>query len=243
MQISHHPFLFGIIVLCAMVSAVSAAEVVVESDQLVVKGFDDSIGLGAFSIVLGYDPAKTTVTEIAFIEPFTGATNIQPDEKTARVSGFTVETGLTGDIPVARVVYEGEGQFDVYVNTCVNVRGDSVAVANPAYDGGSPVSPGTPATTAPTVAPTTGAPTPTTTQQPVTPQATGTALTGGVDTPALPQHQQTGALAPQGTTEPAETRAEVPGTLEQIPAARSPLPPALGIFAFAIVLFVLRRNP
>ena len=58
MQILHHPFLFGIIVLCAMVSAVSAAEVVVESDQLVVKGFDDSIGLGAFSVVLGYDPAN-----------------------------------------------------------------------------------------------------------------------------------------------------------------------------------------
>lgn len=243
MQISHHPFLFGIIVLCAMVSAVSAAEVVIESDQLVVKGFDDSIGLGAFSIVLGYDPAKTTVTEITFIEPFTGATNIQPDVKTARVSGFTVETELTGDIPVARVVYEGEGLFDVYVNTFVNARGDSVAVANPAYGGEPQVPAGTQPTTVPTAEPTTGAPTTTATQQPVAPQATGTALTGSVDTPALPRQQQTGTPAPQSSIDPVETLAEVPGTLEQTPSTKSPLPPALGIFAFAIALFILWRNP
>lgn len=243
MQISHHPFLFGIIVLCTIVSAASAAEVVIESDQLVVKGFDDSIGLGAFSVVLGYDPAKTTVAEVTFIEPFIGATNIQPDEKTVRISGFTVESALTGDVPVARVIYEGEGLFDVYVNTCVNARGDSVAVANPAYDGESPVSPGTPATTAPTVAPTTGTPTTTATQQPVTPQATGTARTGSVDTPALPQQQQTGIPALQGTTEPVVTQTGSSETPAQTPAARSPLPPALGIFAFAIVLFTLKRNP
>lgn len=242
MQISHHPFLFGIIVLCAMVSAVSAAEVVIESDQLVVKGFDDSIGLGAFSIVLGYDPAKTTVTEVTFIEPFTGATNIQPDEKTVRVSGFTVETELTGDIPVARVVYEGEGRFDVYVNTCVNARGDSIAVANPAYEGEAPISPGTPATTVPTVAPTTGAPTPTAAQQPVTPQATGTVSAQSVGTPALPQ-QQTGAPDTPASVEPAGAQATSTETPEQTPATRSPLPPALGIFAFAIVLFALKRNP
>lgn len=243
MQISHHPFLFGIIVLCAIVSAVSAAEVVVESDQLVVKGFDDNIGLGAFSVVLGYDPAKTTVTEVTFVDPFTGATNIQQEEKTVRISGFTVQAQLTGDIPVARIVYEGEGLFDVYVSTFVNARGDTVATANPAYEGEAPISPGTPATTVSTVAPTTGAPTPTATQQPVTPQATGTALTGSVDTPALPQQQQTGAPTPQGTTEPVMTETGSSGTPAQTPAAGSLLPPALAIFGFAIVLFALKRNP
>jgi hypothetical protein len=242
MQISHYPFLFGIIVLCAMVSVVSAAEVVVESDQLIVKGLDDSIGLGAFSIVLGYDPARTTVTEVTFIEPFTGATNIQPDEKTVRISGFTVESGLTGDIPVARIVYEGEGLFDVYVNTLVNVQGDAVETSNSAYGGEAPVSPGTQQTTVPTVAPTTGALTPAATLQPETPQATGTVLAGSANTPALPQQQQTGVPETPAGVEPTVTETGSTGTPAQTTAARSPLPPALAIFGFAIVLFGLKRN-
>lgn len=242
MQISHHPFLFGIIVLCAMVSVVSAAEVVVESDQLIVKGLDDSIGLGAFSIVLGYDPARTTVTEVTFIEPFTGATNIQPDEKTVRISGFTVESGLTGDIPVARIVYEGEGLFDVYVNTLVNVQGDAVETSNSAYGGEAPVSPGTQQTTVPTVAPTTGALTPAATLQPETPQATGTVLAGSANTPALPQQQQTGVPETPAGVEPTVTETGSSGAPAQTPAAGSILPPALAIFGFAIVLFGLKRN-
>jgi len=225
-----------------MVSTVSATGVVVESDQLIVRNFDDSIGLGAFSVVLGYDPAKTTVTEVTFIEPFIGAANIQPDEKTVRVSGFTVDSGLTGDIPVARVVYEGEGLFDVYVNTFVNARGDIVATANPTYGGETPVSSGTQPTTVPTVVPTASIPAPTATSQPVTPLATGTVSMGSMATPALSQ-QQTGAVETQGSIEPAVTPAGSPETPEQTPATRSPLPPALGIFAFAIVLFALKRDP
>ncbi len=243
MQISHHPFLLGIIALCAMVSAASATEVVVESDQLIVKGFDDSIGLGAFSVVIWYDPAKTTVTEVAFIDPFVGATNVQPDEKTVRVSGFTVESQLAGDIPLARLVYEGEGRFDVYVNTFVNARGDTIATTNSAYDKETPVSPGTQPTTPPAVEPTVGAQTPAVTPQPTSPPATGTVSPGSADTPALPQQQQTGASETTGSAEPITTEAGSNGTPVQTPTTRSPLPPALGIFAFAIVLFALRRHP
>nr|WP_303716136.1 hypothetical protein [Methanoculleus marisnigri] len=247
MQISHHPFLFGIIVLCAMVSAVSAAEVVIESDQLVVKGFDDSIGLGAFSIVLGYDPARTTVTEVTFTEPFTGATNIQPDEKTVRISGFTVESGLTGDIPVARIVYEGEGLFDVYVNTLVNVQGDAVETSNSAYGGEAPVSPGTQQTTVPTAESTGTAQasggTSAGASQQSTPQATGTVQAGSTDTPAPTQQQPTGSSGIPESIEPTVAQAGSSGTPAQTPAAGSLLPPALAIFGFVFILFALKRNP
>ena len=242
MQILHHPFLFGIIVLCAMVSAVSAAEVVVESDQLVVKGFDDSIGLGAFSVVLGYDPAKITVTECTFVEPFTGATNIQPDERTVRVSGFTVQSQVMGDIPVARIAYEGEGLFNVYVNTLVNARGDTVATTNPTYNKETPSTPGTQPTTLPAVEPTVSAQTPAATPQPTNPRATGTVSVGSMDTPALPQPQQTGAHETMDGAEPVAAETGSNGTHAPTPATRSPLSPALGIFAFAIVLSALKRD-
>ena len=238
MQVPYHIFLFGTVVLCAMVPTLRAAEVAVESDQLVVKGFDDSIGLGAFSIVLGYDPAKTTVTEVAFIEPFNGATNIQPDKKTVRVSGFTVQPQLTGYIPVARIVYEGEDLFDVYVKTFVNAQGDTVATANPTYGEETSASPGT----KPTAQPTGTAWAPPATSQPDTPQTTGTVPAGSVDTPAQPQRQQIETPESLGDTKPAVMEAGSSGSPTKTPAARSPMPPALGIFAFAITLFVLRRE-
>jgi len=246
MQILHHPFLFGIIFLCAIVTAVSAAEVVVESDQLIVKGFEDSIGLGAFSVVLGYDPAKTTVTECTFIEPFAGATNIQPDEKTVRISGFTVQSQVMRDIPVARIVYEGEGLFDVYVNTLVNARGDTIATTNPAYNRDTPASPGTQPTAGPTTLPTGSAQTsiatqiPTTTQQ-QSPLPGTSSAPADVGTPASVQ-QQTGAPETPGSVEPVVAEAGSSGTPVQTHAAKSPLSPAIGIFAFAIVLFALKRN-
>lgn len=246
MQILYHPFLLGIIVLCTMISTVSAAEVVVESNQLIVKGFDDSIGFGAFSVVLGYDPAKTTVTECTVIEPFTGATNIQPDEKTVRISGFTVESELTGDIPIARIAYEGEGLFDVYVNTLVNVQGDAVETSNPAYGGEASVSPGTQQTTVPTAESTGTAQASGGTSagalQQSAPQATGTVQAGSTDTPAPTQQQPTGSPVTLESVEPTAAQTGSTGTPAQTTVTRSPLPLALGIFAFAIVLFILRRH-
>lgn len=242
MQTLHHPFIFGIIVLCAMVSVVNGAEVVVESDQLIVKGFDDSIGLGAFSVVLGYDPAKITVTECTFVEPFTGATNIQPDERTVRISGFTVQSQVMGDIPVARIAHEGEGLFNVYVNTLVNARGDTVATTNPVYDKETPPSPGTQPTITPVAEPTVSAQTPADTPQSASPRVTESVAVGNIDTPALPQPQQTGAHETMGGAEPVATEAGSNGTHASTQKARSPLSPALGIFAFAIVLLASKRG-
>ncbi len=248
MQVPYYSTLFfGIIVLCAMVPTLSAAEIVVESDQLIVKDFEDSIGLGAFSIVLGYDPAKTTVTEVTFIEPFAGATNIQTDKKTVRISGFTVQPQLTGDIPIAQVVYEGEGLFDVYVNTFVNAQGDPVATVHSAYSERIPDLPGTqPPGTQPTAQPTDSIQTSVTTQRPTTPPTTRTVPVDSEDTLAsedtLTPSQQTETPKTPGDVEHVASQTDSSGIPTQTAATKSPLTPAFSIFAIVIALFSLKRN-
>ena len=234
----------GIATLCAMTSAAGAAEVLVESDQLVVKGFDDSIGLGALSVVIGYDPAKTTVTEVTFIEPFAGATNIQPDEKTIRVSGFTVQPQLTGDIPIARMVYEGEGRFDVYVDTLVNSKGDSISTVNPTYEQGPPASSSTKPTTDSTTEPTGGSQTvaTVTASQTINPQTTEMITEKNGNTPIPSPHQQTGDSESPSGVEPTPTGAKDSGAPVQTQAAKSPMLPILVVLAFAIALISLRRR-
>jgi hypothetical protein len=236
--------ILGIAIFCAMIPAVSATEILVESNQLVVKEFDDSIGLGAFSVVISYDPAKTTVTDVVFIEPFTGATNIQPDEKTIRVSGFTVRPQLTGNIPIARMVYEGEERFTVYVDTFVNSRGDDVSTINSAYDEEPPTSPSAKPTTGSITESTDDPQTVTTVTTPRTssPQATGTILQGSEDTPPASTHQQTGDSGLSDGVEPTLTDAKGMGEPAQTQAAKSPMPPILGILAFLVVLTCLRRS-
>jgi len=235
----------GVVVLCSMVTAVDATEVLVESNQLVVKDFDDSIGLGAFSVVIGYDPTKTTVTEVTFIEPFTGATNIQPNEKTIRVSGFTVQPQLTGDIPIARLGYEGEERFDVYVDTFVNFRGDSISIVNPAYDQGSP---GSTTTTKPTLGSTTQpsggyqTATPVTASQTIRLGLTETITQGSEETPITSTPRQLGDSDMPSNVECESTVADNPGTPTGATSAKSPLPPILAVLAFVVVLFSLRKR-
>lgn len=227
-----------------MVSGVTAVEVIIESDQLVVKDFDDSIGLGAFSVVISYDPTKTTVTEVTFTEPFTGATNIQPDEKTIRISGFTVQSQLTGDIPIAQMVYEGERRFGIYVNTLVNSKGDSVSLVNPTYNQGSPASPST-KPTANSATGTTGdslTVATITASQTVNPRATEaiTERNEGTSTPS--PYRQVGGTASPSDVKSAPTNTKDPGASEQTPVVKSPLSLSLVVLAFMITLISLRRR-
>ncbi|MDN7024303.1 hypothetical protein FGU65_05250 [Methanoculleus sp. FWC-SCC1] len=221
-----------------MVSAASAAEVVVAEGQLVVKGVDDSLGLGAFSIVIGYDTAATTVTDVTFVEPFMGAVNIQQDKKTVRVSGFTTEQHLTGDVPVAEIQYTGDARFDVYVNDLVNPLGDPIPTTNPAFDTDTPASPGAQPTAVPTTASGTGSSSGG--SQPNEPQATAT-LQEAEPTPTTAGVQQTAASESPaaGTT---GTVTGTPETPTPAPTPKSPLSPIIGICALVLVVFAFTKK-
>ena len=107
---------------------------------------------------------------------------------------FTVQSQLTGNIPIARIVYEGEEQFDVYVDTLVNSKGDDISPINPAYDKErSPVSSSTKPNTDSTQEPTgvTQTVATATASQTLSPQATGTIPLSSGDTPTASVHQNT----------------------------------------------------
>ncbi|KUL02579.1 MAG: hypothetical protein XE11_1718 [Methanomicrobiales archaeon 53_19] len=118
-----------LLLVCFSIGAVQAAEIRVEENQLIVVGIDDSVGLGAFQVVLSY-PAGVSITSVEGASGFMVAANIQNDKHTAIIGGIHA-TGMTGDIPVATLVVEGSGRIDVFVEELANINGDPIPFSNP----------------------------------------------------------------------------------------------------------------
>jgi len=114
---------------CFSIGAVQAAEIRVEENQLIVVGIDDSVGLGAFQVVLSY-PAGVSITSVEEASGFMVAANIQNDKHKAIIGGIHA-TGITGDVPVATLVIEGSGQIDAFVEELTNINGDPIPFSNP----------------------------------------------------------------------------------------------------------------
>jgi activator of HSP90 ATPase len=151
---------------------------------------------------------------------------------------------LTGNIPIARIVYEGEEQFDVYVDTLVNSKGDDISPINPAYDKErSPVSSSTKPNTDSTQEPTgvTQTVATATASQTLSPQATGTIPLSSGDTPTASVHQNTDDFSSSDSFESAPVDTVGPGTSVQTQATKSPLIPILVVLAFAVALVGLRK--
>ncbi len=125
-------------VVCALITAAQAAEVCLTDGQLIVAGVDDSIGLGAFDVVLTYGSDVSIIS----VEPLSGflvAANIQNDKGMTVIAGISTE-GLTGDVPVASVKIEGTGPVMISVRDLGNKRGDPIAFSNQEFWGTIPTS-------------------------------------------------------------------------------------------------------
>ncbi|MDE4909014.1 hypothetical protein L0665_10380 [Methanogenium marinum] len=116
-----------------LVSNVGAADVALENNTLLVKGVDDSIGLGAFSVVLTYS-GNLSVQSVEGESGFMVASNIQNTKYETFIAGISGE-GLTGDIPVASVSTTGSGVIEVSVRELVNVKGDPISFTNEEFIG------------------------------------------------------------------------------------------------------------
>ncbi len=155
-----NPFFVRILVLlcavCIAVTTVQAAEVTLEGDRLVVTGIDDSLGLGAFDVVLTYGN-DVTVDSADGLSGFLIAANIRNDEGVTVIAGISTE-GLTGTVPVATVKSSGAGTIDVTVRMLANTRGDPIPFVNPEFSGDTPTPQPTvsssPTGTTPTILPT-----------------------------------------------------------------------------------------
>jgi hypothetical protein len=232
-----NPFFVRILVLlcavCIATTTVQAAEVTLEDDRLVVTGIDDSLGLGAFDVVLTYGN-DVIVDSTDGLSGFLVAANIKNDEGVTIIAGISTE-GLTGTVPVATVKSSGAGTIDVTVRMLANTRGDPIPFANPEFSGDTPTPQptvsGNPTETTPTILPTiTVAPT-------LTAERVQEQGTHGV--PAATQTVTvTGTPANPGVTDDVTTIAE--STPSNTPKAA--LPPAIAALALLAVIILKRKS-
>jgi len=199
-------------VLCVSFTAVQAAEVRLADGQLIVAGVDDSIGLGAFDVVLSYGP-DTSVTSVEPLSGFLVAKNIRNDKGMTIIAGISAD-GLTGDIPVASVKVEGAGPITISVRDLGNACDDPIPFTNPEFRGTIP----TPESSAPGGAPGSGSITPASTQVSLpttttvpagTLQPTEVGRTLALTTEATTMPTQVPPVESQGTP---ERRTETKGT-------------------------------
>jgi len=230
--------------LCVSFTAVQAAEVRLADGQLTVAGVDDSIGLGAFDVVLSYGP-DVSIISVEGLPGFLVASNILNDEGMTIIAGISAD-GLTGDVPVASVAVEGTGSIAIAVRELANSRGDPIPFTNPAFGGTTPTPvPPTPGSTSGSGSSVTSegggsvstpalTPTSTTTAAPgETPQAVETGSTPAV-TAATTTAAQAGA-----TTQPLESP-EAGETAGSTPKAG--LPVLIALFSVMIVVVLNRKD-
>lgn len=114
-------FLVGML----LVSPGLAVDVVMIDDTLVVQDVQESLGLGGFHIILRHSDSLA-VNDVEGIAPFIVSPNIQPGY--VDLAGIQASELLTGDIPVARVVYSGNGSFTIEVSELINSAGDPLGM-------------------------------------------------------------------------------------------------------------------
>ena len=124
-------------VLLCMVAGAGAAEVILDNGTLIVKGVDDSIGLGAISVVISYG-GNLSVQSVKEESGFMIASNIQNGDGQTFIAGISTE-GRTGDIPVATISTNGVGDIEIFVRELANVKGDPIPYTNEEFEGAVPV--------------------------------------------------------------------------------------------------------
>ena len=216
------------------ITAVQAAEIHLDDDKLVVSGVDDSLGIGAFDVVLTYD-SDVTIDSVEGLSGFMVAANIKNEEGTTIIAGISTQ-GMTGTISVATVGRSGTGAVDVTVRSLANTKGDPIVIVNPEFSGDMPIQ-------APTSSggPTTGA-TSTTTSRPseVTPAPTAESDLdpGQSEVPTVSETAITSGtpLTPGSTDVAARTESAPPNTPK---AGFGPVIAAISLLA----VIVLKRKP
>ncbi len=114
---------------CMAITTVQAAEIYLDDDKLVIAGVDDSLGLGAFDVVLTYGNG-VIIDSVDGLSGFMVVANVKNEEGIAVVAGVSTE-GLTGTIPVATVKRSGIETINVAVRMLANTKGDPIAFTNP----------------------------------------------------------------------------------------------------------------
>ncbi len=218
-------------ILCVSLTAAQAAEVRLTDGQLIVAGVNDSIGLGAFDVVLSYGP-DVSVTSVEPLSGFLVAENIRNDKGMTIIAGISAE-GLTGDIPVASVGVEGTGSITISVRELGNTRGDPIPFTNLEFSGTIPTSGSSTSGS--------GSVTPASTQIPL---PTKTAMPAG--TPQSAEAETTPVLTTEATTMPTQVTPtepqETPDGRNEAESTPKAALPALLVLSAVLIVMILKRN-
>ncbi len=225
-----------LLLVCFSIGAVQAAEIRVEETQLIVVGIDDSVGLGAFRVVLSY-PAGVSIISVEEASGFMVADNIQNDKHMAIIAGIHA-TGVTGDVTVATLVIEGSGQIDVFVEELTNIYGDPIPFSN-SKPGTTPKSEptavyGTGSTGSGAVTSSGSGNQPTTTSQISTPESVETTVSETAisdDITVLPVEQHT-----------AVTTSQVDSPIDTTSTPNASLPAVVVVISLLLVLVLNRKH-
>lgn len=131
-------FLLLMLVVLSCCGFAAAAEVRLDGTQLVVAGVEDSLGLGAFTVVLEYG-SNVSVTSVSGLSGFMIIGNIRNDRQMTVIGGITGNNpGPTGDVAVAEVRTEGNDSVSISVIELTNANGDPISYSNPTFTGTIP---------------------------------------------------------------------------------------------------------
>jgi len=103
-----------------LVSIVSAGVITIEQEEgtaYLVLDPGAQVAISAFRVQLSY-PESVTITDIVFSPPYSGAYNIQNDNGSTLISGFT--GGKASTIQLVKIDFTGNGHIDVFVKKIID---------------------------------------------------------------------------------------------------------------------------
>jgi len=133
MKTSFFSVMTVILLSALVVVSTGATEVVLRDGVLVAEGLNEEHGLGAFSIVLVYG-SDVSFAMGEWVQPYSGAINIQNRDGVTRIGGLTTSTGAQiGDVSLIRLKVNGSGTATIYVDEFCNAMGDPIEIVNRPY--------------------------------------------------------------------------------------------------------------
>lgn len=113
---------FCAIGLLLLTSNVSAGVITIEQEEGTAYAYlvldpGTQVAISAFRVQLSY-PESVTITDIVFSPPYSGAYNIQNDNGSTIISGFTGEKASTTQL--VKICFTGSGHIDAFVKKVID---------------------------------------------------------------------------------------------------------------------------
>jgi hypothetical protein len=105
--------------------------IILQNNTLIARNINVEGGLGAFSIVITYNPNTTTIFNVSSVPPFTVVSNINNTAGISYISGFHGQIpGPTGDVRLAILQIEGSDNLSISVEELIDTSGKDINISS-----------------------------------------------------------------------------------------------------------------